>query len=56
MTEYVLHWQLLSGASGHGEPLSEELAEVWLKHMTEHHPDDLYWIEAHESEDEEAQP
>lgn len=47
---WVLHWQLLSGAVGHGEPLTHEEAQAWLDKMTADYPDDLYWIEPIETE------
>ena len=51
---YQIHWELTNGAKGHGTPIRKELAESWLTHMKENHPDDKYWIKPVVVEAQEA--
>jgi hypothetical protein len=43
---YRVAWQVKStGATGHGEPLSREIAEAWVDHSNTTYPEVFHWIE-----------
>jgi len=45
MRKYIVFWVLLSGETGHGNPLNEATAKAWRDMKQKEYPDDLYWIE-----------
>jgi hypothetical protein len=43
---YRIQWKITeTGASGHGKPMSLELATSWVEHMTKIHPEMSHWVQ-----------